>query len=194
MAPFEKNRTEAHEIYFCVLFIFSMLELIVPNISHKEQWEEIMNDWWDTARRPRIFFQESFDIFLENTEKLAQWDDSEKQISKSSIFFLIDSKDNWILGFFWLRHNLKFRDDIKYWGHIGYWIRLSERWNWYAKEWLRLVLGIAKEKNITDKILIACDDDNIASSKVIEANGGLLESYNYAPDGTKRRRYWINIS
>ncbi len=170
-----------------------MLQLITPDISHKSQWEEIMYDWWDTARRPRIFFQESFEVFFQNIEKLAQWDDIERQISKSSIFFLMNSEDNRILGFFWLRHHLGFRDDIKYWGHIGYWIRLSERWKWYAKYWLKLILQKARDNNIWDKVLLACDDNNIASTKVIEANGWILESYNFAPDGIKRRRYWIDL-
>ncbi len=169
-----------------------MLELVVPNISHKEQWEEIMEDWGNTVRRPRIFFQETFEDFYKNTEKLAKWDDLEKKISQCSIFFLKNSESDRILGFFWLRHHLGFPDDIKYWGHIGYWIRLNERWKWYAKEWLRLTLLEAKKIAI-DKILITCDDDNIASAKVIEANGWILESYNYAPDGTKRKRYWIDL-
>lgn len=49
-----------------------MLKLVTPNISHKEQWEEIIFEWSDSQRRPRIFFQETFDDFLQNTEKLSQ--------------------------------------------------------------------------------------------------------------------------
>lgn len=169
-----------------------MLQLIAPNISHKGQWEEIILEWGDSQRRPRIFFQETFDDFLQNTERLSQWDDLERQISKSSIFFLINTESNRILWFFWLRHNLTFRDDVKYWWHIGYGIRPTERWKWYAKEGLRLILIEANRISI-DRIFISCDDENIASAKVIEANGWILESYNYAPDGTKRRRYWINL-
>ena len=179
------------KFYFVCFFIF-MLQLITPDISHKAQWEEIILEWDDSQRRPRIFFQETFEDFLQNTERLSQWDDIERQISKSSIFFLIDFENNRILGFFWLRHNLKFRDDIQYGWHIGYWIRSTDRRKGYAKEWLRLTLLEAKKISI-DKIFVSCDDENIPSAKVIEANEWVLESNSFAPDGTKRRRYWIDL-
>ena len=43
-----------------------MLQLVEPNISHKEQWEEIMVEWADDWRKnPRIFFHESYESFLD---------------------------------------------------------------------------------------------------------------------------------
>ena len=37
--------------------------------------------------------------------------------------------------------------------------------------------------------LLTCDDDNIASRKVIEANGGTLEDHRHG-----KARYWVSTS
>ena len=57
---------------------------------------------------------------------------------------------------------------------------------------LRLGLLKAKELGI-EKVLITCHDDNIASAKVIENNGGLFERHAYR-DEKKYRRYWVNTT
>jgi predicted acetyltransferase len=44
-------------------------------------------------------------------------------------------------------------------------------------------------------VLITCDDDNVASARVIEACGGHLERVvpgGESDDGTPFRRYWID--
>lgn len=51
-----------------------MLKLIIPDKSHQSQWEEIMSEWDNSDKRPRIFFQESYDIFLEKALQLSQGD------------------------------------------------------------------------------------------------------------------------
>ena len=168
-----------------------MLKFIIPNESHKSQWEEIIAEWDDTRKRPRILFQPSFEEFINRIGQLSQWDDKEKQVAKSSVFLLIDETVEKILGCLWLRHHIDFPIDREYGGHIGYGIRPSARGKWYATEMLQLWLQEAKKLWI-DRILITCDDDNIASAKVIEANGGVLEKY-MEKDGVKMRRYWINL-
>jgi predicted acetyltransferase len=70
-------------------------------------------------------------------------------------------------------------------------VRPSERGKWYATEMLKLGL-IEAQKVWIEKLFISCDDDNIASAKVIEINGGILEKY-MEKDGVKMRRYWINL-
>ena len=44
-----------------------------------------------------------------------------------------------------------------------------------------------------DKVLITCDNDNIASSKVIEACGGILENIIRNDTLGLLRRYWISL-
>ncbi len=56
---------------------------------------------------------------------------------------------------------------------------------------LNLALRKCFEMNIK-KILITCDNDNIASAKTIIANGGVLE--NEVTEGDKiKQRYWIAL-
>ena len=169
-----------------------MLQLITPDISHKEQWEEIIKEWGDTQKKPAIFFQDNYNDLLHRFHELSLTDDIIKEIPKSSFYFLADSIENKILWFFWLRHHCDFPWFSLIGWHIGYWIRLSERWKWYAKEWLRLLLDIAKQKDIWERVLLTCDDENISSFKVIESNGGILEKI-FEKDGVLRRRYWINL-
>jgi predicted acetyltransferase len=56
---------------------------------------------------------------------------------------------------------------------------------------LRLALLKAKELDLV-KVLITCYDDNTASAKVIENNGGVFERY-AEKENKKLRRYWIII-
>lgn len=83
---------------------------------------------------------------------------------------------------------------LRYGGHIGYGINPKYWKQGYGKELLRL--GLEKHKDLIeeDKILITCDDDNIGSYKIIEANGGILENKVENEDSGERfltRRYWI---
>jgi len=74
-------------------------------------------------------------------------------------------------------------------GHIGYAVRPAHRRLGYATEILRQSLVVARAGGV-DEVLVTCDDDNVGSAKVIEANGGVLE--NIADmDGVALRRYWI---
>ncbi|MDD2916995.1 MAG: GNAT family N-acetyltransferase [Candidatus Gracilibacteria bacterium] len=175
-----------------------MLELINPTEAHREDWENIMGEWNDdrnesdnNRKRPRILFQDTFDKFLAIVEELGLSNDEVRQMAKSSVMFLVDSGENRVLGCSWIRHHIQFSLDALYNGHIGYGIRPSERGQGYATEILKLSLLEAKKIGL-DKILIACDDTNVASARVIEKNGGVFESFNNE-DGVKRRRYWIDI-
>lgn len=169
-----------------------MLRLVQTDISYKEQWEEIMVEWKNGRKTPRIFFQESYEKLLDIQARIKNTDDKENQFPKSSVFFLRDDEIGKIVGFFIFRHNLNFWDDAISGWHIGYGIIPSERWKWYGKDWLKLLLQEAKKLSF-EKVFISCDDDNIASSKVIEANGWELEKYTER-NGVKGRRYWIDIS
>ena len=84
---------------------------------------------------------------------------------------------------------------LRYGGHIGYAVR-PKYWNkGYGKEILRLGLEKARYLIEDEKILITCDDTNIGSYKVIEANGGILENKVENEDQGEKfltRRYWIN--
>lgn len=76
-----------------------------------------------------------------------------------------------VVGTICMRHYLT-KDLEEFGGHIGYSIKPSQRRKGYAKEALRIVLNLYKNKY--DEILITCEKENIASNKTILANGGIL--------------------
>ncbi|MGN0752825.1 MAG: GNAT family N-acetyltransferase [Aristaeellaceae bacterium] len=56
-----------------------------------------------------------------------------------------------------------------------------------------LLLPKARKLGI-DRVLVTCDDDNIASARTIEANGGVLENKLYVESEKQTvRRYWIDL-
>ena len=97
-----------------------------------------------------------------------------------------------IVGESRLRHALT--PDLKLeGGHIGYVIRPSQRLQGNGKEILRLTMRKAKEMGF-DKVLVTCDKDNIGSSKIIVANGGILDGEGVSKRSKKLvQRYWVPI-
>ncbi|MCW2833338.1 MAG: N-acetyltransferase [Nocardioides sp.] len=77
---------------------------------------------------------------------------------------------------------------LEYGGHVGYEVRPSARRRGHATAMLRGLLPHVHALGI-DPALLTCDDTNIASRKVIEAAGGVLEDVR----GVKRR-YWVPTS
>lgn len=73
-------------------------------------------------------------------------------------------------------------------GHIGYDVRPSARRRGHATAMLRAALPITKGLGI-DPVLVTCDSDNVASRKVIEAAGGVLED-----ERTGKLRFWVPTS
>jgi predicted acetyltransferase len=88
------------------------------------------------------------------------------------------------LGELTIRHRLNRRLRYKG-GHIGYRVRPTRRRRGHATLMLGLSLPVASQLGI-DPALITCDDTNVASRRVIEANGGSLAS---ASDGILR--FWV---
>lgn len=77
------------------------------------------------------------------------------------------------LGRIDLRHRLT--DDLRLvGGHIGYYVRPSARRKGHATAMLAAVLPEARGMGI-ERALLTCDSNNVASRKVIEANGGELD-------------------
>lgn len=99
--------------------------------------------------------------------------------------------DNRIVGVIDLRHHIDHPILGTWGGHCGYSVRPSERKKGYATEMLRLDILKAKELGI-HKMLVTCDEGNVASEKTIIANGGVYEN-TIDVDGDKMKRYWITV-
>jgi predicted acetyltransferase len=77
-------------------------------------------------------------------------------------------------------------------GHIGYGVRPAHRRRGYATEILGQALIIARAEGV-ERLLVTCDEGNVASARVIERHGGVLEDIRGGEDGgPAKRRYWID--
>ncbi len=79
-------------------------------------------------------------------------------------------------------------------GHIGYTVVPWRRGNGYAKRALAHMLDEAREVGLT-QVTLTCDPDNVASQRVILANGGQLDSQFASghSGGATKLRYVISV-
>lgn len=173
------------------------LKLLEPTLEYKEQVMEYR------------------EIFLKNNEKLSgcaeledvssyeEWIDFKNRRSKiygreyvpSTVCLCVRMKDNKLVGIIDFRHDLT-EFLLNYGGNIGYSIHPDERKKGYGTEMLRLMLIKCKEYG-KDRVLLTCDKENIASAKIMIANGAVLENevkddYKISWSGVIQR-YWIEL-
>ena len=92
--------------------------------------------------------------------------------------------DDDFLGRVHLRHRLT-PALLEVGGHVGYRVVPAHRRRGHATAMLAETLPWAADLGL-DEVLVTCDHDNVASRRVIEANGGVLEDRR----GVKLR-YWV---
>ena len=100
----------------------------------------------------------------------------------STTYWFVDGTE--YLGRLAIRHRLTPKL-LEIGGHIGYDVRPTARRKGYATAMLREALPFAAGMGI-DPVLVTCDVDNVASRKVIEKNGGVLED-----ERRGKLRFWV---
>ena len=173
------------------------IKLIEPTIEYEK-------DIWDF--RQEILDSDDNDKFagcgtLERCTSANEWIENCKSRSNkdtcpsdkvpSNVFIAVRISDNRIVGIIDLRHHIDHPILSTWGGHIGYYVRPTERRKGYGKEMLRLNLLNAQKLGIK-KVLITCNKDNLASEKTIVANGGIFESLITVNDEIMKR-YWITV-
>jgi predicted acetyltransferase len=93
--------------------------------------------------------------------------------------------DEEVVGFLALRHRLT-AWLLEQGGHIGYAVRPSRRGQRHASRALALAVRRSAELGL-DRVLLTCDEPNVASARTIERNGGVHEDTRNG-----KRRYWID--
>ena len=132
----------------------------------------------------------SIEIWFEELKKRSCEDTVPKGLVPSSTYLGVREKDNYIVGMIDIRHYLnEYLTQVG--GNIGYGVRKTERNKGYAKQMLKLALEKCKELKIK-KVLITCDEDNIASEKVILSANAKLEDIRNI-DGENKKRFWIEL-
>ena len=132
----------------------------------------------------------SIEIWFEELKKRSCENTVPKGLVPSSTYLAVREKDNYIVGMIDIRHYLnEYLTQVG--GNIGYGVRKTERNKGYAKQMLKLALEKCKELKIK-KVLITCDEDNIASEKVILSANAKFEDIRNV-DGENKKRFWIDL-
>ena len=164
----------------------------------REMYEEYLNsdklpgmDTFEGIRDFESFDKMSFKEWMQELEKNKDKNKLPKDYSTHTLYVAVNEQEK-IVGAIGLRWEAV-PVLVKFGGFIGYSVRPKERGKGYATQMLTLALKEFKNEN-REKVLITCKDFNLASKKVIEKNGGILENIYYnKEDKYTYLRYWINL-
>ncbi|WP_239616820.1 GNAT family N-acetyltransferase [Cohnella mopanensis] len=169
------------------------IRLLKPTKDLKNEYLDFYFEWKESGEDmvPWVISKDPEDF-----EGMVKWLlDNENGINlrdgwvPDSTFWLV-SEENRVLGAVNIRHELT-EFLMNRGGHIGYGIRPSERRKGYATKLLKLSLEQAKRLGI-NKVLVVCDETNVASEKTIINNRGIPDSNFIEENGNIIKRYWIN--
>lgn len=134
--------------------------------------------------------EEDFPAYLRLLADFAAGRNLGPDLVPQSTYWLVDAAE--FVGRVSLRHRLN-ENLSKIGGHIGYEIRPSMRRKGYGT--LALKLGLVKARDLgIRRALITCDSINIPSRRIIESNGGKLESeLLYDESKPPKCRFWIDL-
>jgi predicted acetyltransferase len=172
-----------------------MFALILPTPQLKQEFLEMVADF-EAAGETRFadsasLIHSDFDAYLHGLRQNEAGLALQPGLVPQTTYWLVDD-DRRVLGILHLRHWLTPKLE-RFGGHIGYEVRPSERRKGYATLMLGFGLERARQMGL-QRVLITCDDDNTASIRVIEKNGGIFEDQIQPPAYDKPvRRYWIEL-
>ena len=170
------------------------IKLIEPTPELKSEFLAMVEENITAGEHRTWLYDQAMENFAKYVQDRIDWKEG-KNLPKgwipSSEFWLVRGKYG-LLGTSSLRHTLtEHLRNIG--GHIGYNIRPSERRKGYGTLILALTLEKARELGLK-RVLVTCDEDNIASAKIIEKNGGRLENTYISKELKQpKRRYWIEL-
>lgn len=169
-----------------------MPELIDPTIDLRSSFLEAVAEFRARDRPVPWFVTDidaqaltdvaAFGAYVERlAEERADVERAEGPVPQSTLWWVEGSR---LLGRLAIRHRLTPALESAG-GHIGYAVRPSARRKGHATAMLAAALPLAHALGIT-QALITCDETNVASRRVIEANGG-----RYIDSIGAKRRYRV---
>ncbi|MES2651665.1 MAG: GNAT family N-acetyltransferase [Bacteroidota bacterium] len=172
------------------------MKLAIPSILYKDSYlyaiKEYHQENFLTEKLDYDEIKNNFNEYLKRIEDMKTGENVPPTFSPQSEFWLINEENEYV-GTLKIRHVLNNPTLLNVGGHIGYFIRPSFRKFGYGSIILELGLKEAKQIGL-EKILITCDETNLASKKIIEKNGGIFESIFHYDNKIPRLRYWISIT
>lgn len=170
-----------------------MARLVRPSDRYKKSFLEAV----DEPGAQELFARfrerpegESFAAYVRRIRSYSKGVTLKSGLVPETTYWLVE--DDVYIGRVSIRHRLN-RSLQKKGGHIGYDIRPSKRRRGYGRLILKLGLKKAKERGFS-RVLITCLSTNIASQKIIKANGGVFKSEVCTQKGKPTTyRYWVDI-
>jgi predicted acetyltransferase len=166
--------------------------LVAPRASYRDDFLEAVEEFGDeeTLIYERELAQKDFHSYL---RRVIAWERGRRLPHgwvPCTTRWLVD--DGGYIGTVNVRHELT-EWLLRIGGHVGYAIRPARRGEGHGTLICRLGLDVCREIGL-GRVLITCDDDNEASRRIIERNGGVLEDVVPQPDrDVAKRRYWVDL-
>jgi len=177
-----------------------MIQLVSPSKEFKQSFIQGVTEYEGEDHSPTSErysklspsdLEKDFDAFVEKELSQSRGENLPEGYVPQTIYWLVDGDE--FIGNVRIRHSLtEHLREIG--GHIGYDIRPSKRGKGYGNKILELALQKARELGI-ENVRITCDATNVASKKIIEKNGGVLESQVPNPEtGVEKCAFGLNRS
>ena len=169
------------------------IKLVEPSVEYKDSYLSALEERLDKKEILDTVIADpgnDFAVFVKNLKDESLGINMKPGRVPQTTYWIID-KDGFA-GRISVRHELN-EDLLKLGGNIGYIVKLSKRRKGYATKALKLVLPKVRELGLK-KVLLTCNNTNIASKKVIESAGGILENEVIGKEGEPNKlRYWIDL-
>jgi len=160
-----------------------------PSLAHKQSFLEAVNEFRAEGRPAQIEGADDFEEHVRLSLAHSRGEELGNLVSGTD-FWMID--EDGFAGRVSIRHRLNEHLE-RFGGHMGYEVRPSKRRRGYATLAAHLALDEARKIGL-ERLLITCDETNVASRKIIEGIGGRLQDK--VEWGTTRPatlRFWVEL-
>ena len=157
-----------------------MFSFIEPTVDYESSYKSYIHELGDSERYPfpLDYAHDDFEALVARLNDYSTGVGLPSDMVPNTTLWLIENDE--IVGVSNVRHHLTERLEM-IGGHIGFGVRPSAQGRGVAKELLSRSVDYARSLGITDVVLV-CLKENTASSAVIRANGGSLESEYSVPE------------
>ena len=167
------------------------MRLVNPSATWRVAFQDMAREWEGESVNRYALALADFDTYVRKLEARRRGEDLPEGWVPGAELWL--EHDGYILGCGRIRFALTPALENEG-GHIGYDIRPSVRGRGHATALLGLLLVEARAFGV-ERVRITCDEDNAASAKVIERNGGALSGRGLSPEtGRVVLQYWVASS
>ena len=169
------------------------MQLIEPNMAYQREFADFYRDFAAHDPDNAQYYRSGIDDFHAYVNRLID-ESIGRHLQPGWVpchHFWCIADNGAIAGTIRVRHHINTPMLSEEGGHIGYDVAPAFRRQGYARWMLQQVLPVARQLGI-EQALVTADEDNQASRKVIEANGGKLEAVIKGKILCDRiARYWV---